>query len=555
MKPKDAGPTDLDTLRETFLKSDAKFIVISGGVCSSIGKGVLISSIGALLKHAGASVSVVKWDPYLNVDPGTMSPLVHGEVFVTDDGAETDLDLGHYERTLGMHLTKESSVSSGQIFQTVLEGEREGRYLGKCIQLIPHVVEEIKKRALTFALNAKASYVLVEIGGTVGDMEGEIFLEALRQLRMELGSARMLHCHLSYVPYLAWANEVKTKPTQHSVMLLKRAGLVPDCIFLRLERDIGPKTIKKVATMCGVEEEFIFTVPTRTPTFRLFLDFQEQRVAEKIQSWFGVKKPKTPDLSSWEALIDTFDSEKPKVTIALIAKYVGSSEPYISVVEAIKSAGYATDQEVEIVIIEADKLEDASSKAWGLLKTADGVVIPGGFDKRGIEGKIKAVQWAREQNVPFFGLCLGLQVMLIESARSLLGLKGAGSTEIEKQLKDPVISLLEEQEGVNHKGASMRLGVFLCSLVPGTVAQAAYGMKEVKERHRHRYEFNNAYKKPLEEKGYVFSGMYKEKNLVEIAELKGHRFMLGTQFHPEFLSTPLTPHPLFLAFLKAIKGS
>ena len=532
-------------------KQKTKFIVITGGVCSSIGKGVLVSSIGALLKAAGYSVSVVKWDPYFNVDPGTMSPLVHGEVFVTNDGAETDLDLGHYERILGTHLSKESSVSSGQIFKEIIDKERSGAFLGKCVQMIPHVVDAIKSRLLNFAIKTKTDFVLIEIGGTVGDMEGIHFLEAVRQLKMDL-KKRILHGHLSLVPYLEWANELKKKPTQHSVMLLKKEGLYPDCLFLRTDHHIDAKSTQKLSIMCGVAEDLIFQVKTYSPIYKLFIDLYQQGLQTKIQTWFGIKTPKDSDLSKWKTLIKLIEKKKTTVKIGIIAKYVGQNDPYISVIEAIKSAGYACNRDVELHVIEAEKLAGSkTSPAWKTLKTLDGIIIPGGFDSRGVEGKIAAAKWARENNIPFLGLCLGLHIMLIEFARSVLKLKNASSTEFSPKTKYPVICLLEEQRKISNKGGSMRLGAFPCTLTPKTQARKAYGKSLISERHRHRYEFNNKYKKLFEKAGIVFSGIFKDKDLIEIAEYNAHPFMIGVQFHPEFLSTPLAPHPLFKAFMEA----
>lgn len=540
-------------LMKIIQERNTKFIVITGGVCSSIGKGVLVSSLGVLLKNAGYSVSVVKWDPYLNVDPGTMSPLEHGEVFVTEDGAETDLDLGHYERALGISLTRNSSVSSGQIFQEILEGERKGIFLGKCIQLVPHVVEAIKKRMLMFALDHATDFVLIEIGGTVGDMESQIFLEAVRQIRMQLEKNTMFHGHLSYVPLLEWTGEVKTKPTQHSVNALKEAGLVPDCLFLRSTKQVPAKSLEKLATLCGVDRDFLFQVLTYHPLYKLFIDLKKQGVAGRIQAYFGLSSLE-PDLSAWECLIEQIEQCQKTLKIALVAKYVGSNDPYISVVEAIKSAAYALNYKSEIIVIDAEGLEkdEDASEEWEKLKSAQGIIVPGGFDKRGSEGKIVAVAWAREHKIPYLGLCLGMQVMIIEFARSLLDFKGANTTEFDKETLYPIISLLEEQEKIEHKGASMRLGASECALIPGTKAYQAYQQQVIVERHRHRYEFNNKYREAFERVGVVFSGIYQAKNLVEIAELKNHPFMVGTQFHPEFLSSPLKPHPLFKAFIEAI---
>jgi len=542
---------NIDEMESQFLKSKSKFIFVTGGVCSSIGKGILISSLGTLLKNTKSSVSVVKCDPYLNVDPGTISPLVHGEVFVTDDGAETDLDLGHYERILDVRLTQQSSVSSGQIFKEVLDGERKGVYLGGDIQLIPHVVDVIKKRLLNFALTTKVEFVLVEIGGTVGDMEGDIFLEAVRQMHHQFGTERIMHCHLSYVPYLKWADELKTKPTQHSVMSLKKVGIKPDALFLRADSKVEMKAIKKLSLLCGIPQDLIFQVPTTKPVYRLFSELHAQGAHDKIRSRFKLRK-KLSDLGAWKSLIRLIERKKPQIKIGVVAKYVGSNEPYISVIEAIKSAGWACNRDVEIVMIDSEKLEKNIKNISQHFKGLKGIIIPGGFDKRGAEGKIAAVTWARKKKMPCLGLCLGLQIMLIEFARNLVGLKGASSMEFDKMTPYPVITLLGDQAKVTERGGTMRLGAYPCSLVAGTKARQIYGTSRVLERHRHRYEFNNYYRDDFIDKGIVFSGLYKEKDLIEIAELHNHPFMIGVQFHPEFLSRPLRPHPLFKAFIEAI---
>jgi CTP synthase len=546
---------DLENLIKKVVERKTKFIVVTGGVCSSIGKGVLTSSLGVLLKNAGYSISVMKWDPYLNVDPGTMSPLEHGEVFVTADGAETDLDLGHYERNLQIKLTRESSVSSGQVFKKILDDERAGLFLGKCIQLVPHVVCETKRRLLDFAVKNNSDFVLLEIGGTIGDMEGKAFLEAVRQLRLAFKKSNLMyHAHLSYVPFLAWTGEIKTKPTQHSVNALKKSGLVPDALFLRAVKEISPRTIKKLTLLCGVEH--IFQVLTFNPIYNLFLDLERQKVGLKVQEYFGITMTRQSDLSEWKQLIDKIESISKKVKIGLVAKYVGINDPYISVIKAIQAAACHNDVNAELVVIDAEQLENdgycVDSENWNKLKSVDGIVVPGGFDKRGSEGKIFAVRWARENNIPYLGLCLGMQVMLIEIARSLVGLKNATSTEFSKDSDTPVISLLKDQENLEIKGGSMRLGEFQCDLVSGTKAHDAYSVNVAFERHRHRYEFNNKYRDEFQKAGVVFSGIYKEKDLVEIAELKDHSFMVGSQFHPEFTSYPLKPNPLFVAFIKAI---
>ncbi|HLW72788.1 MAG TPA: CTP synthase [Candidatus Babeliales bacterium] len=551
---------EISLLLEKVRVSPVKFIVVTGGVCSSIGKGILIASLGVLLKGAGYSVSIIKWDPYLNVDPGTMSPLVHGEVFVTADGAETDLDLGHYERLVGLSLGKDSSVSSGQIYKEVLDSEREGRFLGKCIQLVPHVVDVAKKRLLEFALRHNVEFVLLEIGGTVGDIEGEVFLEAVRQLKMDLGSQHVMHTHLSLVPFLTWANEIKTKPTQHSVIELKRAGLAPDCLFLRADKAIDIQSIDKLSVMCEVKKEYIFQVLTFDPIYKIFLDLEAQGVGQKIQEFFHLPSIKKSDISSWHRFIEHIAESKKTLSIGLIAKYVGSNDPYISVIEAIKSSAYNLNYCVNIVTIEAEKLEkdydnQSNSKTWNDLKNLDGIVVPGGFDSRGVEGKILACKWAREHGIPYLGLCLGMQVMIIEAARSLLNFDAANSTEFDAQTKYPVVCMMSEQRHITTKGANMRLGSYLCTLVKGTHAYNAYKADTVLERHRHRYEVNKDYKELFEKAGIIFSGIYTAMDLVEIAEIKEHPFMVGAQFHPEFQSSPIKVHPLFKSFIEAVAKS
>lgn len=533
-------------------KTQTRFVVVTGGVCSSIGKGVLVSSLGTIFKGAGYKINVVKWDPYLNVDPGTMSPLVHGEVFVTADGAETDLDLGHYERFLDINLDASSSITTGKIFHEILQKEREGAYLGGCIQLVPHVVSCIKERLFKLAEKSEAEVVFIEIGGTVGDIEGEIFLETIRQLKRELPEGYLTICHLSYVPYLPWANEIKTKPTQHSVMLLKKAGLMPDAIFLRTEHEIDAAAVAKTALFCGVEEAAIFQVKTHAPIYKLFLDLDSQGVGAVLQQKMKLPEQRISNLSQWQDLVSNIEQASKKIVVGLIVKYHGTNDPYISVIEAIKSAAHGAQVQVKIEQIEAEALERNDAEAWQRLKTVDGVVVPGGFDKRGVDGKILATQWARENNIPFLGLCLGMQVMLIEIARSLGKMAGASSMELNPKTENPVITLLDEQQDVTSKGATMRLGSYLCAVRPGSKAHKAYKEQEISERHRHRYEFNNDFKQRLEAVGVIFSGVNPAQNLVEIAELEGHPFMVGVQFHPEFQSRPIRPHPLYTAHIEAI---
>lgn len=550
---------DLSLLLEQVRNSSTKFIIVTGGVCSSIGKGILAASLGVLLKGANYSVSIIKWDPYLNVDPGTMSPLIHGEVFVTADGAETDLDLGHYERLVNLQLTRDSSVTSGQIYKEILEKEREGYFLGKCIQMVPHVVDIAKKRLLEFALKYKVEFVLLEIGGTVGDIESELFLEAIRQLKMDLGTKHIMHVHLSLVPFLSWAHEIKTKPTQHSVIALKRAGLAPDCLFLRADTEIDQQSIEKLSIMCEVKKEYIFQVLTTNPVYKVFLDLQQQNVDVAIQKFFNVPSITSSDLSAWRIFVENIKNSRRLLSIGLVAKYVGSNDPYISVIEAIKSSAYHLNYQVKIVTIEAERLEreyndQDSSRSWKDLKSVDGIVVPGGFDVRGVEGKILACKWARENKIPYLGLCLGMQVMIIESARSLLHLPDANSTEFDVVTKNPVICLMNEQQQLTTKGANMRLGSYLCTLMRNTQAHKAYQVDEVWERHRHRYEVNKKYKERLEKVGLIFSGIHSAMDLIEIVEIaeQEHPFMVGSQFHPEFQSSPIKVHPLFRKFIETV---
>jgi len=544
---------NVQELKDAVAKRGTRFVVVTGGVCSSIGKGVLLSSIGVLLKDAGYSVGVMKCDPYLNVDPGTMSPHEHGEVFVTKDGAETDLDLGHYERMLGEEFTKESSITSGKIYSHLIAAERDGAFLGRCITLVPHVTDEINRRILGFALQGNYDVVMIEIGGTVGDMEGEIFLEAVRELRHMLPAARVAHAHLSLVPYLPWANEVKTKPTQHSVVLLKRAGLIADMLFLRTGKLIAKRELKKVSVMCGVPEEAVFQVRTRSPLYSLFFDLNEQGVLAAVQRALGLE-PRVAQLVQWQEVLHRIEAAQEGVRIGFIAKYVEGNDPYISLIEALKSAGHVHGLQVELVTIDSEELEGMTPAARAeVFAGLDGFVIPGGFGSRGVEGKILATQWAREHKVPFLGICLGMQVMLIEAARDLCGISDATSLEFDESTKNPVITLIDEQYKVVRKGGTMRLGTYPCALVEGTLARRCYGADLVEERHRHRYEFNNAYQEALERKGVVFAGRCPDNNLVEVAEITGHPFMIGVQFHPEYRATPLKQHPLFSGFMAAVK--
>ncbi len=530
-----------------------KFIFVTGGVVSSIGKGLAAASLGALLEARGLRVTHQKLDPYINVDPGTMSPFQHGEVFVTDDGAETDLDLGHYERYTNARLSKKSNFTTGQVYFSVIEKERRGDYLGGTVQVIPHITDEIKHKILE---NAKGNDVaIVEVGGTVGDIESLPFLEAIRQFRAERGAGNALYLHVTLVPYIKTAGELKTKPTQHSVKELQQIGIQPDILLCRCEQDL-PKELKaKIALFCNVDDKSVITSADAEHIYAVPLALHKEglddQVVDKLNIW-----TKAPDLSAWHAVVEKLT--KPAngaVTIAMVGKYVHLTDSYKSLNEALTHGGIANDCRVKLNFIDAERLEHEDVAE--LLAGADGILVPGGFGERGIEGKIKAIEYARTNKVPFFGICLGMQLAVIEFARNVCGLTDANSTEFKPDCAYPAIHLMEEQKGVSRKGGTMRLGAYPCTLVKGTFAQKAYGGNEISERHRHRYEFNNAMREQLTTAGLVLSGLFKEADLVEVVEIPGHPWFLGCQFHPEFKSKPLNPHPLFKAFVGAalvVKG-
>lgn len=527
-----------------------KYIFVTGGVCSSLGKGIAAASIGALLKSAGFKVFMMKLDPYLNVDPGTMNPSQHGEVFVTDDGAETDLDLGHYERFIDEPLTKESTVTSGRVYAEVLDKERRGDYLGGTIQIVPHITEAIQDRIKKAAKVSGADVVIVEIGGTVGDIEGEPFLEAIRQMRHRIGSTNALFVHLTLLPYLAASGELKTKPTQASVRELRRIGITPDIIMPRADVAIDEKLLKKIALFCDVEERAVIPAPTVESIYEVLLKFEERGITKLIEDKLELPK-KRVDLASWETLVRTVKREKKPLIIAAVGKYTEVNDSYISVNEAIKAACWEINRAPQIVWVDAEHLEKEDAKEWEKLKTADGILVPGGFGNRGIEGKILAAQYAREHKKPYLGLCLGMQILVIEFARHVANILDANSEEFTPEGASNVIHFMAEQKGVTRKGGTMRLGAYRCALGSATLARKLYGADEISERHRHRYEVNNAYREELAAAGLTFSGRNPDADLVEISEIAGHPFMLGCQFHPEFKSRPLAPHPLFLGFAKA----
>lgn len=526
-----------------------KFIFFTGGVVSSVGKGVTAAALGRLLKARGFTVMAQKLDPYINVDPGTMSPYQHGEVFVTDDGAETDLDLGHYERFIDINLNQASNVTTGGVYAEVISRERRGDYLGGTIQVIPHITNEIKRCIHSVADRSEADVVLVEVGGTVGDIESLPFMEALRQMRSDVGHANTLYVHVTFLPYIGASHELKTKPTQHSVRELRGIGIQPDVIIARADHPIPSEHIKKISLFCDVPEEAVIPATTSEILYNIPLLLLETGLDKIVVDRLGLESPLEPDLSEWKSLIDEIRRPKSDIRIGIVGKYVELHDAYMSVREALYHAGYANNRTVEIEWIHSSDLE--KGKGWEQFEGLDGIVVPGGFGERGIEGKILAARWARENQVPYLGLCLGMQVMCIELARHALNSDEPNSTEFDAKTEHPVISLMPDQHELADMGGTMRLGAYPCELVPGTKAAAAYGQERISERHRHRWEFNNSYRQSLGEAGLVFSGLSPNGRLVEIAEIAGHPFMVGSQFHPEFKSRPNRAHPLFNSFLAA----
>ncbi len=514
-----------------------------------MGKGIATASIAKILESCGFSVSLIKFDPYLNVDPGTMNPYQHGEVYVTSDGAETDLDLGHYERFTNARLTRLNNVTTGQIYSSVLSKERKGEYLGKTIQVIPHITNEIKDRIKKVAKESRAEIILMEIGGTVGDIESLPFLEAARQFGLEEGRANALYVHLTLVPYIKVADEIKTKPTQHSVGTLREIGIQPDILLCRTEKPLSDDVKSKISLFCNVSPKAVIEALDVATIYEIPLVFKNQGLDKIILMHFGLK-PKHTDLKDWqEKVVERVTHPKRKISIAVVGKYIELQDAYKSIYEALRHGGIANDCQVEIKKIDSESIELDGPES--MLAGVSGVLVPGGFGYRGIEGKIKAIQYARENNIPYFGICLGMQTAAIEFARNVLGIKRASSTEFVKYTREPVISLLEEQRKVKEMGGSMRLGGYPCRIVKGTRAFVSYKRPLIYERHRHRYEFNNRYRKAFLKKGMIFSGIYPKKNLVEIMELKGHPWFVGVQFHPEFQSKPNKAHPLFDEFIKA----
>ncbi len=528
-----------------------KYIFFTGGVVSSVGKGVTAAAIGRLLKERGFNVTAQKLDPYINVDPGTMSPYQHGEVYVLDDGAETDLDLGHYERFIDTSLSKVCNFTSGQVYAEVITKERRGDYLGGTIQVIPHITNEIKRRIMQVSKATGAEIVLVEIGGTVGDIESLPFLEALRQMRSDIGREDTIYIHVTWLPHIGATDELKTKPTQHSVAELRSIGIAPDMIVARSDYPVGEELCDKIALFCDVEKKAVVPMVTTPVLYEVPLILEKAGVGDYLLKRAGLEARRHPDWTGWESLVRKVNQSKPVVKVALVGKYVELHDAYMSVREALKHAGLEAGVEVDIQWVHSSDLE--KGRSWDDVEGADGILVPGGFGSRGIEGKLQAAHYARENKIPYLGLCLGMQLMVVDFARMIYKSEAPNSTEFDRSTPYPVIDLMPDQRGVVDMGGTMRLGLYPCQLQPGSIAANAYQQSLVHERHRHRFELNNTFRDILQENGMRFSGISPDGRLVEIAELVDHPFMLGTQFHPEFLSRPNRPHPLFVAFLQAVK--
>ncbi|OSX54644.1 CTP synthase [Anoxybacillus ayderensis] len=525
-----------------------KYIFVTGGVVSSLGKGITAASLGRLLKNRGLKVTIQKFDPYINVDPGTMSPYQHGEVFVTDDGAETDLDLGHYERFIDINLNKYSNVTTGKIYSTVLKKERRGDYLGGTVQVIPHITNEIKERVFRAGRETNADVVITEIGGTVGDIESLPFLEAIRQIKSDVGRDNVMYIHCTLVPYIKAAGEMKTKPTQHSVKELRSLGIQPNVIVVRTEMPMSQDMKDKIALFCDIDPKAVIEARDADTLYAVPLMLQEQKLDQIVCEHLKLNC-KEADMTEWIALVEKVRNLSNKTTIALVGKYVELQDAYISVVEALRHAGYAFDADIDIRWINSEHVD--RDNVTQLLQGVNGILVPGGFGDRGIEGKIEAIRYAREQRIPFLGICLGMQLASVEFARHVVGLKDAHSAEINPNTPHPIIDLLPEQKDIEDLGGTLRLGLYPCKLVEGTKAYEAYQDEVIYERHRHRYEFNNEYRTMMEENGFVFSGTSPDGRLVEIIELKDHPWFVAAQFHPEFTSRPTRPQPLFREFIRA----
>jgi CTP synthase len=526
-----------------------KFIFVTGGVLSSLGKGICAASLGRLLKSRGYSVTIQKFDPYINIDPGTMNPIQHGEVFVTDDGGETDLDLGHYERFIDENLSKYNNFTSGKIYKNVIDDERKGKFLGATVQVIPHITDEIKSCIKKTLLRKKTDIVITEIGGTVGDIESLPFLEAIRQFKKDVGKENVLYIHVTYVPYLKTTEELKSKPTQHSVKELRSIGIQPDIIICRSETRISDSIRKKISLFCDIEVEDTIEAIDVKYIYEVPLMLQKEKLDLRVLSKLGLSAGEA-DLKSWEKIVDTIHNLDGSVKIGIVGKYTNLKDSYISIVEALNHGGYYFKKNVDIVWINSELLEK-NCQEENILESVDGILVPYGFGSRGINGKINAIKCAREKKIPFFGICLGMHCAVIEFARNVMGLKDANSTEFDPDTKNPVIDIMHEQRGVRDKGGTMRLGTYECKLKTDSNAYRAYKESIIYERHRHRYELNNSYIDRLEEAGLIVTGINPDKNLAEIVEIKDHPWFVGVQFHPEFKSRPERPHPLFRDFIEA----
>lgn len=528
---------------------DTKYVFVTGGVASSLGKGIIAASLAKLLQARGLRVTIQKFDPYINIDPGTLNPYEHGECYVTDDGAETDLDLGHYERFLGVHMTKANNVTTGKVYFTVINKEREGAYLGKTVQIIPHITDEIKRRMLLLGKTGKFDVIITEVGGTVGDMESQPFLEAIRQLQWELPEEDLASIHLTLVPYLRAAKELKTKPTQHSVQMLQQAGVHPDVIVCRTEKELTPEIRRKVALFCNVKPGHVIQSIDAPSIYQVPLNMEAEGLDEMILNHFHINDLPEPDFANLKVFLNKLYHPKHQVDIALVGKYVELQDAYKSILESFVHAGAANECRVNVHTVQSEYVDasNVEEKVGGM----DAILVAPGFGERGLEGKIQAIKYAREHNVPFFGICLGMQMCVVEFARDVLGLKDAASAEMNPSTPDPVIDLMEDQKSTTIKGGTMRLGAYDCQLDKNSLAYEIYGKELISERHRHRYEFNGHYLTRMEAAGLKASGRNPETGLVEIVEIPTHPFFIGVQFHPELKSTPEVPQPIFVAFVKA----
>ena len=525
-----------------------KYVFVTGGVASSLGKGIIAASLAKLLQARGLRVTIQKFDPYINIDPGTLNPYEHGECYVTDDGAETDLDLGHYERFLGVQMSKANNVTTGKIYWTVINKEREGAYLGKTVQIVPHITDEIKRRMLLLGKTGNYDVIVTEVGGTVGDMESQPFVEAIRQLQWELPDEDLISIHLTLVPYLRAAKELKTKPTQHSVQMLQQAGVHPDIIVCRTEMELTPEIRRKVALFCNVKPGHVIQSIDAPSIYQVPLNMEDERLDEMVLNHFGITAPE-PDFTNLKAFLNKLYNPKRTVDIALVGKYVELQDAYKSILESFVHAGAANECKVNVHTVQSERLDNSNLEEK--IGNMDGILVAPGFGERGLEGKVLAIKYAREHNVPFFGICLGMQMCVVEFARDVLGITDAVSAEVNPNAANPVIDLMEEQKSTTIKGGTMRLGAYDCKLDKDSLAYRIYGSEMISERHRHRYEFNNAYLERMEAAGLKATGKNPDTELVEIVEIPTHPFFIGVQFHPELKSTPEKPQPIFVGFVKA----